>query len=448
MKRWAWLLFAVPAVLGSIVFVLVLVVVLVLGRDGDPPDTADLAVERAEVADADNAYTHFVVAAAAIDWPKDGKLLRAILDGEKRDPEYVAEFLARNEKVFPLIERGLPCDICQLPEVHGIDDDHEPVYKCRSLGDLLSLKSRQHRAAGQFAEAAETCVQLIRLGTLIQANPEDLIHFLVGNGILGMGLDEARRLAATQDLSADELATLSGHLARIESPEPALVRAFKKEYKITSNTIDDIRDGKIGEECVRGARRMYHFQPNETRRIAAELYRKFIANALKTRAQMEPIDLDELVGHERGKAAFMLSPNQVGRIFLDLLLPSHHALLQAKCRGQGELAATRLIVACRRYEIDHGELPPTLDALVPEYLDAVPIDPFDGKPFRYVREKAIVYSVDKDLVDSGGSEKSTGPEDSEEERGPLWATDDAVFYIHGRPEKPEPSDSEKDETEP
>ncbi|NLE37989.1 MAG: hypothetical protein GX621_08195, partial [Pirellulaceae bacterium] len=82
MKRWAWLLFAVPAVLGSIVFVLVLVVALVVGRDGDPPDTADLVVEQVQIADADNAYTHFLAATAVLDWPKDldgQSLLESIL---------------------------------------------------------------------------------------------------------------------------------------------------------------------------------------------------------------------------------------------------------------------------------------------------------------------------------------------------------------------------------
>ncbi len=39
---------------------------------------------------------------------------------------------------------------------------------------------------------------------------------------------------------------------------------------------------------------------------------------------------------------------------------------------------------------------------MPAYLDALPVDPFDGRPVRYSREKKIVYSVGKDLVDGGG----------------------------------------------
>ena len=88
-----------------------------------------------------------------------------------------------------------------------------------------------------------------------------------------------------------------------------------------------------------------------------------------------------------------------------------------------------------------GRLPPTLDAVVPEYLDAVPADPYDGKPFRYVPEKAVVYSVSKDLQDSGGSEKSTTGEAYETETQRLVNAEDAVFYIHGPPKPKEAAES-------
>ena len=53
-------------------------------------------------------------------------------------------------------------------------------------------------------------------------------------------------------------------------------------------------------------------------------------------------------------------------------------------------------------QLDHGELPDTLDDLVPEYLQEIPKDPYDGKPFRYSKEKKIVYSVWENMVDEGG----------------------------------------------
>lgn len=46
--------------------------------------------------------------------------------------------------------------------------------------------------------------------------------------------------------------------------------------------------------------------------------------------------------------------------------------------------------------IDLGELPATLDALVSDYLPAVPRDFFDGQPIRHSREFRAVWSVGSD----------------------------------------------------
>jgi hypothetical protein len=40
--------------------------------------------------------------------------------------------------------------------------------------------------------------------------------------------------------------------------------------------------------------------------------------------------------------------------------------------------------------------------VAPEFLPAVPLDDFSGKPFHYVPEKKLLYSVGPDLRDSGG----------------------------------------------
>ncbi len=45
--------------------------------------------------------------------------------------------------------------------------------------------------------------------------------------------------------------------------------------------------------------------------------------------------------------------------------------------------------------------------LTPQYIDKVPIDPFDGKPVRYKLTEPgyIVYSIGEDGTDEGGLEK-------------------------------------------
>jgi hypothetical protein len=76
-------------------------------------------------------------------------------------------------------------------------------------------------------------------------------------------------------------------------------------------------------------------------------------------------------------------------------------------------------MAATRYRLDHGNLPTTLVQLVPDYLDEIPIDPFDGKPLRLSQkpDEWTVYSVGPDGKDDSGL-----PYDSKTEKGDLTFT--------------------------
>lgn len=61
--------------------------------------------------------------------------------------------------------------------------------------------------------------------------------------------------------------------------------------------------------------------------------------------------------------------------------------------------------AVERFRLKHSsKLPERLDQLVPEFLTAVPLDPFDGRPLRYslTGDGYVLYSVGPDKADDGG----------------------------------------------
>ncbi len=57
-----------------------------------------------------------------------------------------------------------------------------------------------------------------------------------------------------------------------------------------------------------------------------------------------------------------------------------------------------------RYKAKHDRLPADLAALVPDFLKAVPLDPFDGQPLRYKADAAglTVYALGENGKDDGG----------------------------------------------
>jgi len=107
--------------------------------------------------------------------------------------------------------------------------------------------------------------------------------------------------------------------------------------------------------------------------------------------------------------------NQVQAIFQELLIPyfaeymghrgsDNGAYTEVKFESVRALVVTA--IALKRYQLQHGMWPETLDALLPAYLSEVPIDPMSGKPLRYHANTDgtyLLYSVGENGKDDGGN---------------------------------------------
>jgi hypothetical protein len=75
-------------------------------------------------------------------------------------------------------------------------------------------------------------------------------------------------------------------------------------------------------------------------------------------------------------------------------------------RCHAELRCAALGLATERYRIAEGSWPASADALVRAgYINAVPLDPYDGRPMRYRQlvDGVMFYSIGPDRVDNGGA---------------------------------------------
>jgi len=68
------------------------------------------------------------------------------------------------------------------------------------------------------------------------------------------------------------------------------------------------------------------------------------------------------------------------------------------------MLATRSGLACKIYKNRTGHYPENLEALVPDILPEVPIDPFTGKPIVYKMQNGelLIYSLGSNQKDDGG----------------------------------------------
>jgi len=90
----------------------------------------------------------------------------------------------------------------------------------------------------------------------------------------------------------------------------------------------------------------------------------------------------------------------------DMLTPSFGDARIHETEADTQNALLMVTLALRAYHLEHGAYPPTLAALTPGYLRAVPDDPFAlSGALRYKRQGAryILYSVGPDGKDDGGA---------------------------------------------
>ena len=70
-------------------------------------------------------------------------------------------------------------------------------------------------------------------------------------------------------------------------------------------------------------------------------------------------------------------------------------LMLFKCRF--EVNARIVASACQSFKAKFGVFPERLDSLVPEFLPAVPRDPYDGGPLRYNNDKLFLWTPGEKL---------------------------------------------------
>ncbi len=85
-------------------------------------------------------------------------------------------------------------------------------------------------------------------------------------------------------------------------------------------------------------------------------------------------------------------------------------------------------LALERVRLRTGSLPETLAGLVPDYIDTIPTDPYNGQAIRYSHNEGgyLLYCVGYNLADDGGVAYRT-------ERRKQMEKGDVVFAVHPNP---------------
>jgi hypothetical protein len=87
---------------------------------------------------------------------------------------------------------------------------------------------------------------------------------------------------------------------------------------------------------------------------------------------------------------------------IGLLAPMWQRIAEKEVTHRAVRDGARIAIAIRRFALARGAPPPSLEALAPDFIEAVPQDPFGGAAYRHDPSTGRVWSVGEDGADDGG----------------------------------------------
>ena len=267
-----------------------------------------------------------------------------------------------------------------LPEVQAL----------RQCARLLCLEAHVRAHNGDLSGAADSLRALLAVGKTLEREPI-LVSFLVHIAVDAFAVEQTRRLLDTAEFADDDLRAIQADLRSVDYVAD-LHHAMVSEQAFGLNCYNDLT--------------VFGFSP------AVAHLSKFVAPG----AKMRHLDLMAKAIAETKKPwhEVFLSGSLTATTELNTKNPFDRLVAQVMptvyiyfVAGANQVARTTSLdvaIAAELYRREQGKLPGKLNDLVPRYLPAVPVDPFDGNPLRYIvqGDDFVVYSVGEDLTDDGG----------------------------------------------
>jgi hypothetical protein len=316
----------------------------------------------------------------------------SMLDVDKADGRLVpledmAASYRHDAPAMQLLDRATPMDFTEFGESNReLFVNQIPLQR---LGAQACLRADLVAVRGDGETAAAALVPCIRLQRTLLPN----YRFQHALRILG-----SLRILFRHTQPADaSLVMLQRHFETWPDDDGAIRSLLQDRVRFIETAEDGFRG--MGPSA---ARFLFHpFLVRNTRRGLAS-YEPAMATArqswLARRQAAAAVERDYMrMARDRGFFSRLIDPFPAG--FMGLGRP---LAVQDVCVRRITVA----VLAAERFRRAHGgALPASLDALVPEFLAAVPIDPYTEKPleFRRAADGYVVYSVDSNRRDDGGA---------------------------------------------
>jgi hypothetical protein len=248
-----------------------------------------------------------------------------------------------------------------------------------SLISVLSILS----VAKSFGDEPIELSQVVRMG---QSHAASQVLEIV----LAQGQGSPKSLANVQRAFEDE------------ASQPLFLFGVRGERAGYHHMMEAVKSGKLKASSVTGFGAIGKLK-KWWENVSGELELRR-SHAPLIRMMTEIVEIAKLPVEEQRKSYLDSNKDRNVSIVVKLLTQAEDTFAEAFWRNQSRLRCAIVGLAAERYRLAHSQWPDSLSSLVPEFLDRVPLDPYDAKSLRYRRldDGVVIYSVGPNEVDYGG----------------------------------------------
>ena len=371
--------------LGVVVVVLTAVVlaVLIIGsRDVERPDDAAIRVElSARPPDCENVYLGFVAATNAVRVKVEGHAMRMPADEADR-------LVATNVEALAIFHEAANRRVWYDVDVRDNGSMVVGITGLMHLYQIVRTKARRDVEQGRIAEARQDAVDLMAFASKMSDEAETRPTWMIASGFRGAACSIALDILATGKASDADLAALKTLVGERTAAKFDVRRLVYADFRYS-----------LTRQLWRGPnpslRERYSLHPNRT--LAEIIVRLQEVVAMSEKGYDRTIGSQRASGDGMMPGQWCLFPNAEGRRFADMFLESWLSWSRLRALDAFGCLAAETCLAAEQFRRVNGRAPTTLEELVPKFLSAVPLDPFESsRPLSYDAERGVIWTVGSD----------------------------------------------------
>ena len=344
----------------------------------------------------DNAVFYYLgaVRSLASHHPSDDTKgeMDALLDGSPAcKTGVVLQTIADCREALGLVQQGLSMTKCQVPWIAFTTNEISKCSALRFLSRLMCCEGKLAEQTGNTREALHEYLSSIRFADDC-SHGSHILGRLVANAIRSRGCISIRQCVLQRDLPDEELALCTNELEKLRNRVQPLDETLRYEL-ISSKLMFSALFTNTGATIMMD-RHVFD-------RLWDAAFGDLILEAKKPTWQAQMAQVAARWDNSTESTWRQMLNRPLPSMLLSMEIPALRSACEKASRSDLEMDATILACAITRHRIAHAPPPQDLSDLVPEFLTAIPVDPFDGKPLRYRREgkEWIIWSVGADRQD-------------------------------------------------